>query len=193
MASATDTQRDSALLRTALHDHWRLFLVEGIVLFILGGAAILVPAVASLAVAIFLGWLFLLGGSVGLVATIMGRHAPGFWWSLVSAIVTIVAGGFLVFWPLGGTISLTFVLTAFLLADGLLMIFFAIDHRRQLSQRWGFLLANGILDILLAAVIVLALPSSAVWALGLIVGIDLVFGGSSLISMAMAARKSSPA
>ena len=175
-------------VKTALHNHWRLFLVEGIVLLILGTAAILVPVVASLAVAVLLGWIFLVGGIVGLAATIVGRAAPGFWWSLLSALVTIAAGCFLVFWPVGGTISLTFVLTAYLIADGLVMMFFAVEHRRQLSQRWEFLLVNGILDILLAGIIVWALPSSAIWALGLIVGIDLVFGGWSLISMALATR-----
>ena len=176
-------------VKAALHEHWRFFLIEGIVLVILGSAAILVPVLASLAVAIFLGWLFLIGGIVGLMSTIAGRRAPGFWWSLISAIVTIVAGAVLIGWPAGGTISLTFVLTAFLVADGILMIFFALEHQRQMSGNWGWLLGNGILDLVLAALIVWALPASAVWVPGLIVGIDLLFGGWSLISVALAARK----
>jgi uncharacterized membrane protein HdeD (DUF308 family) len=173
-----------------MHDHWRLFLVEGIILIILGSAAILVPPLASLAVALILGWIFVLGGLLGLIASIAGRHAPGFWWSLASAVVTMVAGGLLLFWPVAGVISLTFVLTAFLLADGILMILFAIEHRRALSQRWGYLMANGILDLVLAGIIVWALPGSALWALGLVIGIDLVFGGYALVAMAFAARKS---
>ncbi|MGB8362923.1 MAG: HdeD family acid-resistance protein [Rhizomicrobium sp.] len=173
---------------SALRDHWRLFLVEGIVLIVLGSAAIVVPPIASFAVAIFLGWLFLVGGIVGLVVTIAGRKAPGFWWALISAVVTTVAGGVLVWWPIGGVISLTFVLTVYLIADGMLTILFAFDHRRQLSQRWYWLLVNGILDLLLAGIIVWALPGSAIWALGLIVGVDLVFGGYSLVTMALAAR-----
>jgi uncharacterized membrane protein HdeD (DUF308 family) len=177
----------------ALHDHWRLFLIEGIVLVVLGSAAILVPPIASLAVALFLGWVFLVGGIVGIWASIAGRAAPGFWWSLISAIVTVAAGCFLVFWPIGGTISLTFVLTAFLIIDGVLMILFGLDHRSALSHRWGYFVANGILDLLLAAIIVLALPGSAIWALGLIVGVDLVFGGYSLIAMALTARRSGTA
>ena len=188
MTGAAGINRSGAVVRTALHDHWKLFLVEGVVLLILGLGAIIVPVIAGLAMAIFLGWLFLVGGVVGLAATIVGRRAPGFWWSLLSAILTIIVGCFLIFWPIGGAISLTLALTIFLLADGVFMIFFAIDHRRQLSRRWGFLLANGILDILLAGVIVLALPVSAAWALGLIVGVDLVFGGLSLVTMALAAR-----
>jgi uncharacterized membrane protein HdeD (DUF308 family) len=182
-----------AAMKSALHDHWKLFLIEGIILIVLGSAAIVVPGLASIAVAIFLGWLFLIGGIVGLVATLAGRGAPGFWWSLISALVSIAAGVALIGWPIGGTISLTLVLTAFLTIDGVVTILFAVEHRRQLSQRWIWLLVNGILDLVLAAIIFIALPVSAVWALGLIVGIDLVFGGWSLVAMALAARSSATA
>lgn len=183
------TTADTAGLKTALHDHWRTFLIEGIVLIILGSAAILAPVVASITVAIVLGWIFLIGGVVGLIATVAGRGAPGFWWALISAIVSIAAGVSLIGWPVVGTFSITFVLMAYLVADGILTIMFALDHRRELSQRWIWLLVNGVLDLVLAAIIFLALPASAVWALGLIVGIDLVFGGFSLVAMATAARK----
>jgi uncharacterized membrane protein HdeD (DUF308 family) len=106
----------------------------------------------------------------------------------VSSLVTIVAGLALVGWPVAGAFSLTLVLTAFLIADGTLTILFGVDHRRRLSQRWGWILANGILDLILAGIIIWALPASFIWALGLIVGIDLVFGGWSLIAMALVAR-----
>ncbi len=185
----SDAARENSTPKSALHDHWMLFLGEGIVLLILGSAAIIVPAAASLAMAIVLGWIFLAGGIVGLVTTLVGHRAPGFWWSLLSALVAIAAGAALVGWPVGGVISLTFVLTAFLIADGILTMLFAIEHRRGLSQHWGFLFLNGILDLVLAGLIIWALPGSAIWALGLIVGIDLIFGGWSLVAMAMAARK----
>ena len=172
----------------AMHDHWKLFLTEGIILVILGMAAIVVPVLASVVVAVFLGWLFAVGGIVGLIATVMGRRAPGFWWSLISALVALAAGVALIGWPVAGAISVTFVLTAFLVADGILMIAFGLEHRRSLSAQWGWLVVNGVVDLVLAGLIVWALPGSAVWALGLIVGIDLLFGGWSLIAMALSAR-----
>jgi uncharacterized membrane protein HdeD (DUF308 family) len=178
----------TAIWPQAIKEHWGLFLVEGIVLLFLGAAAILVPVLASLAVAIFLGWLFLVGGVVGLVTTLMHRRAPGFWWSLVSAVVTITAGLLLVGWPVGGAISLTVVLAAFLVADGIASMMFAYEHRAQMSARWGWLFLNGVIDILLAIVIVWLLPAGALLALGIIIGIDFIFGGSSLIAMALAAR-----
>jgi uncharacterized membrane protein HdeD (DUF308 family) len=178
----------TAIWPESIKGHWKLFLIEGIVLVLLGIGAILIPVLASLAVAIFLGWLFLIGGIVGAVTTLMSRHAPGFWWSLASAIVTIIAGLFLVGWPFGGVVSLTVVLAAYLVADGIASMLFASEHRAQLPSRWGWLFLNGVIDLLLAGIIVWILPFGAFWALGLIIGIDFIFGGSSLIAMALAAR-----
>ena len=103
-----------AAMATSLSAHWRLFLVEGIVLFILGIAAVLIPPVATLAVAILIGWILLASGVVGLVSTFRMRGAPGFGWSLLSALVAIVAGVLLLARPLSGALSLTVVLTVFL-------------------------------------------------------------------------------
>lgn len=172
----------------SIREHWVLFLIEGIVLLILGAAAIVVPQIATLAATFFFGWLLVVGGGVGLVTTFMGRHAPGFVWSLFSALVAIVAGAALIWWPVGGMVSLTLVLAAFLTVDGFVSIFYALDHRRHNSQRWIWPLVNGVLDLLLAALIVWWLPGSAVWVLGLFLGIDLIFAGTSLIAMALAAR-----
>ena len=178
----------AALWPESIKSHWKLFLVEGIVLIILGIGAVLIPVVASLAVSIFLGWLFLIGGIVGAVTTLMGRHAPGFWWSLISAAITIVAGLYLVGWPFAGAVSLTVVLAAYLVAEGIASMLFAYEHRRQLPARWGWLFFNGIIDLFLAGLIIWLLPFAAVWGLGIIIGIDFIFGGASLIGMAFAAR-----
>ena len=183
-----DVHPASALWPETIKSHWKLFLVEGIVLVILGIGAVLIPMLASLAVSIFLGWLFLVGGIVGAVTTLMGRHVPGFWWSLISAAITIVAGLYLVGWPVAGAVSLTIVLAAYLVAEGIASMLFAYEHRGQLPARWGWLFFNGIIDLFLAGIIIWLLPFAAVWALGLIIGIDFIFGGASLIGMAFAAR-----
>ncbi|HEX3483455.1 MAG TPA: HdeD family acid-resistance protein [Micropepsaceae bacterium] len=172
----------------SVKEYWTLFLIEGVVLIVLGIGAILIPVVASLAMALFLGWLFLIGGIVGAVTTVMHRGAPGFWWSMVSAIVTIAAGVILVAWPLMGAISLTLVLAAYLFAEGIASMMFAFGHREVMTGRWGWLFLNGIIDLVLAAIIVLLLPVGALWALGLFIGIDFVFGGMSLIAMSLEAR-----
>ena len=188
MSRPTDEQGIENAVSGAIRAHWKLFLIEGIVLVVLGFAAILVPAIATLAFTLVIGWLFLISGVVGLITTFYMRNAPGFWWSLLSAIVGIAAGVVLLRWPISGTLSLTFVLIAFFVIEGILTIMYALDHRNQLSSRWGWMLASGIVDLILAGIIFAGLPGSAAWALGLLVGINLVFGGTAMIGMAMAAR-----
>jgi len=180
-----DVQRAVA---RSLHEHWVLYLVEGIVLVILGAAAIVLPPIATLAVTILLGWLFLVSGVVGLFTTFWMRRAPGFWWSLLSAVLGIVVGVLLLAMPVSGAVSLTIVLVAFFIIEGVASIMFALDHRRELSGRWGWMLVSGIIDLLLAALIFAGLPSTAAWAIGLLVGINMVFGGAALIAMALHAR-----
>ena len=154
--------------------------------------AILVPAVASLAATIFFGWILLISGLVGLFATFRARHAPGFGWSLFSAITGILAGAVLLSMPVQGALSLTAVLIAFLFVEGIVSILYALDHRKGATGRWGWMLTSGIIDLFLAFVIFAGLPGSLAWALGLIVGVNMVFGGASMIGMALAARSEMP-
>jgi uncharacterized membrane protein HdeD (DUF308 family) len=177
----------------SLHAHWKFFMGEGVILVLLGVAAILLPQIASITIAILVGWLLLVSGVVGLVSTFAARHAPGFTLSLISAIAGIVAGVVLLLWPLSGVVTLTLVLSAFLCVEGVVSIFYALEHRRELSGRWGMLLFSGVVDLLLAALILGGLPGSAAWAIGILLGINLVMGGSALIAMALHARGNSSA
>src|ERR1700756_2702970 len=99
-------------MRAAVREHWKAFLIEGILLVILGLAAIIVPPLASLAVTIFLGWMFLISGIAGLFLTFWARQMPGFWWSLISAVLGIAAGLILLAKPVQGTLTLTIVVGA---------------------------------------------------------------------------------
>jgi len=189
---ATNPSKDIPQLRSVFREtvghHWILFLSEGIALLILGALAIIVPALVSLAATLALGWILLLSGIVGLIATIRARRAPGLWWSLISALIGIVAGALLLGWPLRGMLSLTAVLIAFLILEGVVSILYALEHRRGLSGHWGWMLASGLLDLALGGIVLAGLPGSAVWALGIIIGINMIFGGWALIAMALAAR-----
>ena len=176
-------------LAQSIREHWVLFLIEGIVLVVLGLLAIIIPPIATIAVTIFLGWLFLISGVVGLVTTFWARHAPGFWWSLLSAVLAIAAGIVLLAWPISGAVSLTLLLIVFFTIEGVLSIMYALEHKKELSGRWGWMLTSGIIDLVLAAIILAGLPGTAAWALGLLVGINMLFGGTALIAMALHARK----
>jgi len=81
-------------------------------------------------------------------------------------------------------------LIAFFLIEGVVSIMFALDHKRELSGQWGWMLMSGLIDLVLAVMIFAGLPSTAAWAVGLLVGINMIFGGTALIAMALHARKS---
>src|SRR3954469_10553710 len=177
-------------MSAAVKAHWKAFLFEGIVLAVLGLAAMIVPPLASLAVTIFLGWMFLISGVAGLIVTFWARQMPGFWWSLISAALAVLAGLILLARPMQGVLTLTIVVGAYFLAEGVATIMYALEHRRELSGRWSWLLVAGLMDLLISFLIIAGLPGSAEWASGLLVGINLVIGGASLVGMALAARNS---
>lgn len=188
MTTPEDFARLQSGATEAIREHWAAFLVEGVLLTILGFAAMIVPPLASIATTIWLGWMFLISGLVGLVLTFWAKGVPGFWWSLLSALVVIAAGVVLLVAPIQGTYALTIVLGAYFLAEGVASILYAFEHRRELTGRWSWMLVAGLMDLLIAAIIIIGLPGSALWAVGLLVGINLAFGGATLIGMALAAH-----
>jgi uncharacterized membrane protein HdeD (DUF308 family) len=159
----TGPEQPGDLLLRSIRRHWVLFLVEGLMLIAFGAIAIIVPGAAALAVTVLLGWLFLLSGILGLVTTI---------WM----------------WPFGGVLSLTLGLAIFFLIEGAVSIMYALDHRREFSGRWGWMLASGVVDIVLALLILAGFPGTAAWAIGLLVGINMLMGGVALVAMALHAR-----
>lgn len=165
-------------------DILNLFLVGGVVMIVFGIAAVAAPPLAGLTLVVLLGWLFLINGLLGLAMTLWSRPAAGFWWSLLSALLTIVAGAALFVWPWGGIISMSLVFAAFLTLDGAFTIALALAHRRHFSSRWAFFLINGVADFVFAAFL-FWLPQLGAWALGLIVGCDMLIGGATLIALAL--------
>jgi uncharacterized membrane protein HdeD (DUF308 family) len=136
--SMSDLSRFQADMSAAVRAHWKAFLFEGILLAVLGLAAIILPPFASLAVTIFLGWMFLVSGIGGLIITFWARDMPGFWWSLISAALAVLAGMILIARPVQGVLTLTIVVGAYFLAEGVTTIMYALQHRRELSARWSW-------------------------------------------------------
>ncbi|OAF19580.1 HdeD family acid-resistance protein [Bradyrhizobium neotropicale] len=190
MTSPDDFTRLQSAMSEAVKAHWKAFLFEGILLAALGIAALILPPLASLAITIFLGWMFLISGIGGLIVTYWARNMPGFWWSLISAALAVLAGMILLARPMQAVLTLTIVLGAYFLAEGVATIMYALEHRRELNSRWSWLLISGLIDIAIAFMVIAGLPSSAEWAIGVLVGINLLFGGATLIGVALAARNS---
>ena len=184
-----DPKEIRAAVAGAIRAHSTFFLVEGIILLILGVLAILLPPIATLAVTIIFGWIFLVAGLIGWVTTLAARGAPGFWWSLLSALLATAAGLILLVRPVGGAISLTLLLIGFFTVEGVVSILYALEHRRELSGRWEWMLVSGVIDIVIAGIVLAGLPGTAAWALGVLVGVNMIFGGTAMIAMALHARR----
>lgn len=182
----SDMQRAVA---NAFGAHWKLFLFQGVVMVILGVLAICAPIAASIAVAIYVGWLLLISGVIGLIAIVSTHHVHAFLWSLITAALSVVIGVLLVLMPVQGAISLTIVLTAFFIAEGVFQTTVAIASRQVLAGTWFWMLLSGIADLILAAIIIAGWPGTAVWALGLLVGINLLTSGWAVVVAALGGRK----
>src|SRR3981189_2462933 len=135
MTLPQDISKLQSDMSAAVREHWKVFLFEGILLVVLGLAAMILPPLASLAVTIFLGWMFLISGVAGLALTFWARQMPGFWWALVSPARAVAARSILLVKPVQGTLTLTIVVGAYFLAEGVATIMYALEHRRELSER----------------------------------------------------------
>ena len=165
-----------------------------------GFLAIVIPSIANQNVTGILGWLFLLSGATGLLTTYWARRAPGFLWSLVSALLAILVGialienmsqnlyGGMMGWPFHNAGPMRLILVLFFLVEGGTSIMFAIEHRRHFSRHWALMCASGGVDIALASIIIFALPGTSAWTLGLLVGINMIFGGMALFATGLHAR-----
>jgi uncharacterized membrane protein HdeD (DUF308 family) len=187
MSNQTDVDALRRQLALTIQAHWKLFLAQGIVMMVLGFLAVAVPILATLAVEIFVGWLFFVAGLFRAVWVWRSRQTPGSAWSLLTAVLAVVLGLVLILRPLAGVLTLTMVLVAFFIIEGIFSIVAAIEHRRHMRS-WGWVLFSGIIDLLLAYLIWQGWPSSASWAIGLLVGINMLFLGLSLVMTALAAR-----
>jgi uncharacterized membrane protein HdeD (DUF308 family) len=151
------------------------------VLALLGGlAAIVVPAVASVAVTIFIGWMLLFGGVLRTVRAIGAERGRQRMWGLAEAALALIAGAIMVIFPLEGALGLTFFLSAWFAANGIVLIAAAV--RLRPAPGWGWVLADGVVSLILGLLIAVSLPSSAAWAVGLIVGVNLVVWGARALA-----------
>lgn len=175
-------------IKTALGKSWKLLLTAGIISVVLGAIAIIVPPLASVTITYLVGILLLIG-AVAYVAEAISRGSTGHRiWSAVLAVLYVFAGVWLIINPVSGTITLTWILAIFFLLIGVLRLIAGISSRGKVPNA-GWTIINGVLSILIAVLVIGDLPSSAAWAIGLLVGIQLLFDGIALIATAMAGKQ----
>ena len=161
----------------------RRWLTVAGVLSLLGGiVAVVLPNIASIATAIFVGWLLVFVSALYVVDAFSTRDGRRIALRLLIAVLSFVAGLYLLVAPLDGAFTLTVVLSMWFLAVGVARIAGGIaDHK---APGAGMLVIIGVLSLGLGLLIALQLPESATWAIGLLVGIDLLFSGIVLLSLA---------
>ena len=180
---------DAALAegKRQITEHWGWFLTLGLVLIAAGVAAILFPLLSTIATKIALGWIFLVAGVVLVIHAFSIQGWRGFLLGLLVGALYVVAGGWLAFFPFTGIITLTLLLAALFLAEGVLEVMMAMRVRPH--EGWGWLLVSGLIAIAVGVMIAAELPSSAVWAIGLLTGINLLSSGVSFVVLALAGRR----
>ena len=173
-------------VRAGLARSWKALMAVGILAIVIGCIAILVPAVASVGTAIFIGWILVIAGAV-LVAAAFSAHSIGtVVLRLIWAALTVIVGIWLIVEPHNGTLTLTLILGIYFLFMGLTRITVAFLARGQQNAGWVGL--SGFCGLLIGILVLAKFPSSADWAIGLLVGIDLIFAGWTLVSLALVGK-----
>ena len=185
--SQADIDAAVAAARKAVADNWGWFLTIGIVLVLAGVAAIAFPLLSTIATKIMLGWIFLVSGVLLVIHAFSIQQWRGFALGLLVGLLYVVAGGWLAFFPFTGIVTLTILLAALFLAEGVLEVIMAVRVRPH--EGWGWLLLSGLIAVAVGVLIAAELPTSAAWAIGLLAGVNLLSTGASFIVLALAGRR----
>jgi uncharacterized membrane protein HdeD (DUF308 family) len=173
-------------IREGLRQSWKELMTVGVLAIVIGCVAIVVPAVAAVGTAIFIGCILVLAGMFLTAAAFTAHSLGSLIVRLLWALLTVVVGVWLLAEPHHGAVSLTLLLGVYFLLMGLTRIAVAIAGRGQ--QGAGLVGLSGVAGLLIGILVLAKFPSSADWAIGLLVGIDLIFAGWTLTSVALVGR-----
>ncbi|WP_296643386.1 HdeD family acid-resistance protein [Roseinatronobacter sp.] len=158
--------------------------IVGVVSIVMGVLAMLFPFAATLAAELVIGAILLASGVLELVRAFAMRQSGNLFWNALFGLTAMVAGGLLLAWPMQGVVTITIVLGVFFLLGGAFKLAAAFGMRPFAG--WGWVGFSGALSVLLGVLLLFGLPGTAFWAIGILVGIDLIFLGTAEIAMASA-------
>jgi membrane protein HdeD len=185
MATITDSfHTDTGATRFG--HRWGWLLALGIVQIIAGCIAIAVPVIASLAAVGIFGAVLLVTGIMQLIHAFKVRAWPRSAWYGLGGVLYVIAGLLVVAYPLGGALTLAILIAILFIADGTLRTVFGLTVRPV--PGWGWLVAAGFASILVGVILLLGWPGTALWATGLLLGVNLIFGGIMNTTLALASR-----
>ena len=164
------------------------YLIQGVLLIAAGVMAIIYPVLSSAAVVVLLGWLLIISGVVKGLSLIGARHVPHFWLQLISVILAVLIGCLFLRDPAQGLVTIALLLIVFFMMEGISKVVFALTIRP--FPNWGWVLASGLVGILLALILWANLPVTALWLIGVLLGINLISVGAAIGYLAWQVRQS---
>ena len=177
-----------AAMRETVKRYSLWYLIQGALLVVAGVLAIIYPILSSVAVIIMLGWLLIISGVAQGISLVGARHVPHFWLQLISVILAFLIGFLFLRDPAQGLLTVTLLLIVFFMIEGISKIVFALTIRP--FPYWGWVLASGLIGVLLSLVLWASLPVTALWLVGLLLGIQLISVGGALARLAWQVRRS---
>jgi uncharacterized membrane protein HdeD (DUF308 family) len=180
------TDKTETMIAEAIHKQRRYYILAGAILLIAGFLAIAFPFFGTLAVAIFAGWILVVSGLVELIHALTTRGAPAMMLNVAIGLLSIGVGVMILSDPFSGALSLTLLLAALFAADGVIRILSATQIRPFAG--WGWIVLNGVSSLVLAAVLLWLLPDASLYVLGILLGLDLIVAGGTLLLIASAAQ-----
>lgn len=184
--TASHVIREAMREKVKRHSFW--YLLQSVLMILGGILALVFPIISSVAIVIFLGWLLIFSGILQAFSLIDVRHVPHFWLQLVSVVLSVLVGILFLRNPEAGLLTLTLLLIVFFMVEGISKIIFSLTIRP--FPNWGWVFASGVVGILLAFYLWANTPVTAIWLLGVLLGIELISEGAALGRMAWQARKS---
>lgn len=183
--AAAEVFRDAMRQTVRRYSFW--YLLEGILLIAAGVLAIIFPVLSSTAIVVLLGWLLIISGAVQGFSLIGARHVPHFWLQLISVILAVLVGFLFLRDPAQGIATIALLLIVFFMMEGMSKVVFALTIRP--FPNWGWVLASGLVGIVLSLVLWASLPVAAVWLIGLLLGINLISVGAAILWLALGVRR----
>lgn len=184
--TASQVIREAMREKVKRHSFW--YILQSVLMIVAGILALVFPIISSVAIVIFLGWLLIFSGVLQAFSLIDARHVPHFWLQLVSVVLSVLVGILFLRNPGAGLLTLTLLLIVFFMVEGISKIIFSLTIRP--FPNWGWVFASGVVGILLAFYLWANTPVTAIWLLGVLLGIELISEGAALGNMAWQARKS---
>jgi uncharacterized membrane protein HdeD (DUF308 family) len=186
LETAAEVMRGAMREKVRQHSLW--YIIQGAIMTLAGILAIVHPAMSSVALVIFLGWLLIISGIVQAISLIDATAVPHFWLQLVSVALFMIIGALFLRNPAESVLTLTLLVIVFLMVEGFSKIIFSLTIRP--FPNWGWIMLSGIIGVLLAFILWSRMPVTAAWLLGVLLGISLISEGVALGYLAWQVRRS---